>query len=165
MKTTSPVDAARIELLLSDLRLPGIKLMWAKLAEQSDKEGWPAARFLAALAEHEIADRGVSALPAENISEPTGRQRSEKKGPLASANGPSLGRKRPRRAAVTRQRYRTATRCPRTAQNTSRKSKQVDVLISRDFHSQLFERIARSKIERANQEDKASLEGEHRTIS
>jgi DNA replication protein DnaC len=58
MKTASPVDAARIELLLSDLRLPAIKLMWAKLAEQSDKEGWPAARFLAALAEHEIADRG-----------------------------------------------------------------------------------------------------------
>src|SRR5512139_1762853 len=58
MKTTSPVDAARIELLLSDLRLPAIKLMWAKLAEQSDKEGWPAARFLATLAEHEIAERG-----------------------------------------------------------------------------------------------------------
>jgi hypothetical protein len=34
MKTASPVDAARIELLLSDLRLPAIKLMWAKLAEQ-----------------------------------------------------------------------------------------------------------------------------------
>ena len=47
MKTASPVDAARIELLLSDLRLPAIKLMWAKLAEQSDKEGWPAARHLA----------------------------------------------------------------------------------------------------------------------
>jgi len=58
MKTINPVDAARIELLLADLRLPAIKLMWAKLAEQSDKEGWPAARFLAALAEHEIADRG-----------------------------------------------------------------------------------------------------------
>src|SRR5438128_4019496 len=58
MKTTNPGDAARIELLLSDLRLPAIKLMWAKFAEQSDKEGWPAARFLAALAEHEIADRG-----------------------------------------------------------------------------------------------------------
>jgi hypothetical protein len=57
MKTTDPVDAARIELLLSDLRLPAIKLMWAKLADQSDKQGWPAARFLAALAEHEIADR------------------------------------------------------------------------------------------------------------
>src|SRR5262245_22241743 len=58
MKTINPVDAARIELLLADLRLPAIKLMWTKLAEQSDKEGWPAARFLAALAEHEIADRG-----------------------------------------------------------------------------------------------------------
>jgi DNA replication protein DnaC len=58
MKAANPVDVARIELLLADLRLPAIKLMWAKLAEQADKEGWPAARFLAALAEHEVADRG-----------------------------------------------------------------------------------------------------------
>ena len=58
MTTTNIVDAARVELLLNELRLPGIRLMWAKLAELSDKEGWPAARFLAALAEHEIADRG-----------------------------------------------------------------------------------------------------------
>ena len=58
MTTTNAIDAARVELLLSELRLPGIKLMWAKLAEQADKEGWPAARFLATLAENEIADRG-----------------------------------------------------------------------------------------------------------
>ena len=59
MTTTNPVvDAARLELLLHELRLPSIRLMWAKLAEQSDKEGWPAARFLAVLAEHEMADRG-----------------------------------------------------------------------------------------------------------
>lgn len=58
MKTTDPADAARVELFLADLRLPAIKQVWAPLAEQSDKEGWPAARFLAALAEHEIADRG-----------------------------------------------------------------------------------------------------------
>jgi DNA replication protein DnaC len=51
------IDAARIELLLSELRLPGVKDLWPKLAEQSDKDGWPAARFLAALAEHEVADR------------------------------------------------------------------------------------------------------------
>ena len=38
MKTTNPLDAARIELLLSELRLPAIKLMWAKFAEQADKE-------------------------------------------------------------------------------------------------------------------------------
>ena len=58
MKTAHPVDTARVELFLSDLRLPAIKQVWAQLAEQSDKEVWPAARFLAALAEHEIADRG-----------------------------------------------------------------------------------------------------------
>ena len=56
--SSTTVDAARVELLLSDLRLPGVKAIWLKLAAQSDKEGWPAARFLAALAEHEAADRG-----------------------------------------------------------------------------------------------------------
>ena len=57
MRTTSPADAARIELQLTELRLPTMKLMWSKLAEQADKEGWPAARFLAALTELEIAER------------------------------------------------------------------------------------------------------------
>src|ERR1700744_1617412 len=56
MRTTDPGDAARIELLLAELRLPAIKLIWASLAAQADKEGWPAGRFLAALAEHEIAE-------------------------------------------------------------------------------------------------------------
>src|SRR6202521_1201581 len=57
MRTTDPGDAARIELLLAELRLPAIKLVWAALAAQADKEGWPAGRFLAALADHEIAER------------------------------------------------------------------------------------------------------------
>jgi DNA replication protein DnaC len=57
MKTTNPVDAARVELLLAELRLPAVKLVWADLAAQADKEGWPAARFLAALTEHEVAER------------------------------------------------------------------------------------------------------------
>src|SRR6476469_9290330 len=57
MRTTDPGDAARIELLLAELRLPAIKLVWASLAAQADKEGWPAGRVLAALAEHEIAQR------------------------------------------------------------------------------------------------------------
>ncbi len=56
MKTTASIDAARLELLLTELRLPAVKQTWKKLAEQSDKEGWPAARFLAALAEHEVAE-------------------------------------------------------------------------------------------------------------
>jgi hypothetical protein len=54
MKTTDKIDAARIDMLLGELRLPGIKLIWAALAETTDTEGWPATRFLAALAEQEI---------------------------------------------------------------------------------------------------------------
>jgi DNA replication protein DnaC len=49
MKKTDATDAARVELLLGELRLPGIKMMWAELAARADKEGWLAARFLAAL--------------------------------------------------------------------------------------------------------------------
>jgi DNA replication protein DnaC len=57
MRTADPVDTARVELLLAELRLPAVKSVWADLASQADKEGWPAARFLAALAEHEMAER------------------------------------------------------------------------------------------------------------
>lgn len=57
MTATDPIDAARLGLLLNDLRLPAIKHIWPRFAERADKEGWPAARFLAALAEHEIAER------------------------------------------------------------------------------------------------------------
>ena len=41
MKATDKIDAARIDLLLGDLRLPGIKLIWAALAETADKEAGP----------------------------------------------------------------------------------------------------------------------------
>jgi DNA replication protein DnaC len=58
MSTANTVDTARLNLLLNELRLPAIKVLWPQFAEQSDKEGWPAARFLATIAEHEIAERG-----------------------------------------------------------------------------------------------------------
>jgi DNA replication protein DnaC len=51
------IDAGRLTLALNDLRLPAIKAVWPDIAARADKEGWPAARFLAALAEHEIAER------------------------------------------------------------------------------------------------------------
>jgi DNA replication protein DnaC len=51
------LDTTRLSLMLNDLRLPTIKHLWPKFAERSDKEGWPAARFLMAIAEHEIAER------------------------------------------------------------------------------------------------------------
>lgn len=55
--TVNHIDAARLSLALGDLRLPAIKTIWPDFAERADKEGWPAARFLAALTEHEIAER------------------------------------------------------------------------------------------------------------
>src|SRR6478609_593437 len=58
MKSATAIDAARVELLLAELRLPAIKQVWSDIAAQADKEGWPAARFLAAIAEHEVAERG-----------------------------------------------------------------------------------------------------------
>jgi DNA replication protein DnaC len=51
------IDTTRLTLLLNELRLPAIKHLWEKFAERSDKEGWPAARLLMALAEHEISER------------------------------------------------------------------------------------------------------------
>ncbi|HEY0282001.1 MAG TPA: IS21-like element helper ATPase IstB [Rhizomicrobium sp.] len=57
MTAAEPIDTARLSLILNDLRLPAIKTLWPDFAARADKEGWPAARFLAALAEHEIAER------------------------------------------------------------------------------------------------------------
>jgi len=57
MTATDPVDEARLSLLLNELRLPAIKHIWSRFAERADKEGWPAARFLVTLAEHELAER------------------------------------------------------------------------------------------------------------
>ena len=51
------VDTVRLPLLLGELRLPAIGRLWSEMAERSDSEGWPAARFLSALAEIEIAER------------------------------------------------------------------------------------------------------------
>jgi len=51
------LDTTRLTLLLNELRLPAVKHVWLTFAERSDQEGWPAARFLMTLAEHEIAER------------------------------------------------------------------------------------------------------------
>jgi DNA replication protein DnaC len=50
-------DAARLPIMLSELRLPTIKRLWLDLAEQSNREGWPAERFLGVLLQHEMAER------------------------------------------------------------------------------------------------------------
>lgn len=57
MKTPHPIDEARLGIMLNELRLPTIKTLWPQFAEAADREGWPAARSLAAIAEHELAER------------------------------------------------------------------------------------------------------------
>ena len=43
-RSHSAADAARLPLMLGELRLPTMKRLWADLAEQSNREGWPAER-------------------------------------------------------------------------------------------------------------------------
>ena len=55
--TVAAAETARLPIMLTELRLPTIKRVWADLAEQSNREGWPAERFLDALLAHEMAER------------------------------------------------------------------------------------------------------------
>jgi DNA replication protein DnaC len=54
---TIKVDTARLPLLLNELRLPTMAALWPDFTERADREGWPAARLLATLAELELAER------------------------------------------------------------------------------------------------------------
>jgi DNA replication protein DnaC len=55
--TAGQIEAARLPIMLAELRLPTINRLWPELAAHADQEGWPAARFLASLVEHELAER------------------------------------------------------------------------------------------------------------
>ena len=57
MSDSITVDAARLPLLLQELRLPTVAAMWQQFTARADREGWPSARLLATLAELELADR------------------------------------------------------------------------------------------------------------
>ena len=59
--------AVRLPLILNELRLPTVKRLWAVLAEQSNKEGWPAERYLAAVMEHELAERETRRLERHRL--------------------------------------------------------------------------------------------------
>lgn len=57
MSEAITVDAARLPVLLSELRLPTIAALWPQFTARADKDGWPAAKLLATLAELELAER------------------------------------------------------------------------------------------------------------
>lgn len=54
---TPTIDTARLPVLLTQLRLPTVALLWPALTATADRESWPAAKTLAALMEHEVAER------------------------------------------------------------------------------------------------------------
>ncbi|HEY6355188.1 MAG TPA: ATP-binding protein, partial [Burkholderiaceae bacterium] len=67
-------EPGRNALMLGELRLPTIRRLWPEFAERSDKEGWPAGRFLAGLLEHEVAERAKRRIErhrAESQLDPT----------------------------------------------------------------------------------------------
>jgi DNA replication protein DnaC len=51
------IDAAQLPAMLTQLRLPTIARLWPAITQTADRESWPAAKTLAALFEHEIAER------------------------------------------------------------------------------------------------------------
>lgn len=50
-------EPGRNALMLGKLCLPTIGRLWSEFAERSDKEGWPAGRFLGTMLQHEVAER------------------------------------------------------------------------------------------------------------
>lgn len=50
-------SGAAVPIMLTELRLPTIKRLWADLAAQSNREGWSAERLLHTLLGHEMAER------------------------------------------------------------------------------------------------------------
>jgi DNA replication protein DnaC len=67
MNTSSNADAARLPILLTELRLPTIKRMWESIGEQSDREGWRAERLLSMLFEQEIDERAPRRLARHRL--------------------------------------------------------------------------------------------------
>lgn len=55
--STLEVDVHKLPAMLTALRLPSFQAHWQDIAKRADKEGWPASRFLAVLAEYELAER------------------------------------------------------------------------------------------------------------
>jgi len=57
MSGTPTIDTAHLPVLLTQLRLPTVARLWPALTETADRESWPVAKALAALMEHDVAER------------------------------------------------------------------------------------------------------------
>ena len=92
-------DAAKLPLMLAELRMPTIGRLWQEMGERADREGWGAAHFLAALCEHELAERATRRIA---------RHLAEAGCPPARRSTPSTSPRRPPSAKPTSRRSRKA---------------------------------------------------------
>lgn len=67
MRLKGRADAARLPILLTELRLPTIKRLWESISAQSDRESWRAARLLSTLLDLEMAERAQRRLARHRI--------------------------------------------------------------------------------------------------
>jgi DNA replication protein DnaC len=67
MSTATSADAARLPILLTELRLPTIKRMWESMSTQSDREGWKAEKLLSTLLDLEMAERAQRRLARHRL--------------------------------------------------------------------------------------------------
>jgi len=67
MTAAASADAARLPILLTELRLPTIKRMWEALSTQSDREGWRAEKLLSTLLDLEMAERAQRRLARHRL--------------------------------------------------------------------------------------------------
>jgi len=79
--TAREVDVHKLPAMLTALRLPSFQAHWQNFAERADKDGWSAAKFLAALAECELAERetrrGVAGSPQPRTMHPASPRRGQ----------------------------------------------------------------------------------------
>ena len=67
MSAAASADAARLPILLTELRLPTVKRMWESLSVQSDREGWRAEKLLSTLLDLEMAERAQRRLARHRL--------------------------------------------------------------------------------------------------
>lgn len=67
MSAGANASSAAVPLMLTELRLPTIKRLWAEVAAQSNREGWPAERLLHTLLGHEMAERETRRLARARV--------------------------------------------------------------------------------------------------
>lgn len=56
---TALAHAAALPMMLTELRLPTIRVQWQSVSQTANREGWPAERFLSTVLEMEMAEREI----------------------------------------------------------------------------------------------------------